>query len=86
MGIKVGINGFGRIDRLAIRAGMQQGGFEFMGINDHKAPKQLAYLFKYDTVFGRYRGTVEYSFVIRTDCFFDFGIFNVVNFDVQKSF
>ena len=61
MGIKVGINGFGRIGRLAIRAGMQQGGFEFMGINDHKAPKQLAYLFKYDTVFGRYQGTVDYT-------------------------
>lgn len=61
MNIKVGINGFGRIGRLAIRAGMEQGGIDFVAINDHKAPKQLAYLLKYDSVFGRFPGTVEFT-------------------------
>ncbi len=61
MGINVGINGFGRIGRLAIRAGKELGGFHFKAINDHKQPKQLAYLFKYDTVFGRYPGEVTYT-------------------------
>ncbi len=61
MGINVGINGFGRIGRLAIRAGKELGGFTFRAINDHKQPKQLAYLFKYDTVFGRYPGEVTYT-------------------------
>lgn len=61
MSIQVGINGFGRIGRLAIRAGKQLGGFTFKAINDHKAPKQLAYLFKYDSVFGPYPGDVSYT-------------------------
>ena len=61
MSINVGINGFGRIGRLAIRAGKELGGFTFKAINDHKQPKQLAYLFKYDTVFGRYPGEVTYT-------------------------
>ena len=61
MSINVGINGFGRIGRLAIRAGKELGGFSFKAINDHKQPKQLAYLFKYDTVFGRYPGKVTYT-------------------------
>ncbi|MBR4702305.1 MAG: type I glyceraldehyde-3-phosphate dehydrogenase [Oscillospiraceae bacterium] len=61
MSINVGINGFGRIGRLAIRAGKELGGFSFKAINDHKQPKQLAYLFKYDTVFGRYPGEVTYT-------------------------
>ena len=61
MNISVGINGFGRIGRLAIRAGLQQGGFRFAAINDHKAPKQLAYLFQYDSVFGRFPGEVKYT-------------------------
>jgi len=61
MSINVGINGFGRIGRLAIRAGRELGGFTFKAINDHKPPKQLAYLFKYDSVFGRYPGEVSYT-------------------------
>ena len=61
MNVSVGINGFGRIGRLAIRAGLQQGGFRFAAINDHKAPKQLAYLFQYDSVFGRFPGEVKYT-------------------------
>lgn len=61
MGIKVGINGFGRIGRLALRAGIKAENFDFVAVNDHKAPKQLAYLFKYDSVHGKYDGTVEYT-------------------------
>ena len=61
MSISVGINGFGRIGRLAIREGRELGVFAFKAINDHKQPKQLAYLFKYDTVFGRYPGEVSYT-------------------------
>ena len=61
MNVRVGINGFGRIGRLAIRAGIQQGGIDFAAINDHKAPKQLAYLFQYDSVFGKYPGEVSYT-------------------------
>ena len=61
MNVKVGINGFGRIGRLAVRAGLELGGYTFMGINDHKGPKQLAYLFQYDSVFGRFPGTVNYT-------------------------
>ncbi len=61
MSIKVGINGFGRIGRIALRAGLQMEGFEFAAINDHKAPKQLAYLYKFDSVHGKYEGTVDYT-------------------------
>ena len=61
MSINVGIKGFGRIGRLAVRAGKQLGGYSFKAINDHKKPKQLAYLFKYDSVFGRYPGEVSYT-------------------------
>ena len=61
MNVNVGINGFGRIGRLAIRAGMQLGGFSFAAINDHKSPDLLAYLFKYDSVFGRYPGEVSHD-------------------------
>lgn len=61
MSIRVGINGFGRIGRVALRAGLKMEGFEFVAINDHKAPKQLAYLYKFDSVHGKYEGTVDYT-------------------------
>ena len=61
MGIKVGINGFGRIGRLALRAGLKMGSLDFVAVNDHKPPKQLAYLFKFDSVHGKYGGTVDYT-------------------------
>ncbi len=51
----------GRIGRVALRAGMKMENFEFAAINDHKAPKQLAYLYKYDSVHGKYDGTVDYT-------------------------
>jgi len=59
MAIKVGINGFGRIGRLVFRAGIEQGNVEFVGINDLFPAESLAYLLKYDSVHGRFAGTVE---------------------------
>jgi glyceraldehyde 3-phosphate dehydrogenase len=58
MAIRIGINGFGRIGRLVVRAGLKDGNFEFVGVNDLVPPDNLAYLFKYDTVHGRYAGNV----------------------------
>jgi len=57
--LKVGINGFGRIGRLVIRAGLKNPDVEFVGINDLVPPDNLAYLFKYDSTHGVYPGTVE---------------------------
>lgn len=59
MGIRVGINGFGRIGRMVFRAMMDRGGYEVMAINDLTDSATLAYLLKYDSVHGRYNGTVE---------------------------
>ena len=59
MTIRVGINGFGRIGRLVVRAGLKQKGIEFVGINDLVPPDNLAYLYKYDTVHGRADGQVS---------------------------
>ncbi|QDU71300.1 type I glyceraldehyde-3-phosphate dehydrogenase [Mucisphaera calidilacus] len=59
MSIKVGINGFGRIGRLVFRAGLEQGNVEFVGINDLFPPASLAYLLKYDSIHGKFPGTVE---------------------------
>lgn len=57
--IKVGINGFGRIGRLAFRAGIDNSNIEFVGINDLVAPDNLAYLLKYDSTHGKFKGTIE---------------------------
>ncbi len=57
--LKVGINGFGRIGRLVFRAGMSNPHVEFVGINDLVPPDNLAYLLKYDSTHGTYKGTVE---------------------------
>jgi glyceraldehyde 3-phosphate dehydrogenase len=59
MALKVGINGFGRIGRLVFRAGVAQGNVEFVGINDLVPPDNLAYLLKYDSTHGKFKGTVE---------------------------
>lgn len=61
MGIKVGINGFGRIGRQVLRASKMRGdsGIDFVGINDLTDTQTLAHLFKYDSVHGTYPGTVE---------------------------
>jgi glyceraldehyde 3-phosphate dehydrogenase len=54
MAIKVGINGFGRIGRLVYRAGIEQGGFEFLAVNDLVPADNLAYLLKYDSMHRRF--------------------------------
>ena len=60
MAIKVGINGFGRIGKLVFRALMTRGDeFEVVQINDLSDAATLAYLLKYDSVHGRYKGEVK---------------------------
>lgn len=59
MPIKVGINGFGRIGRHILRIGLDRKGIDFVGINDITDAKTLAHLFKYDSIFGSYRGSVK---------------------------
>ncbi len=59
MAMKVGINGFGRIGRAAFRIIQEVPELEIGAINDLVATDNLAYLLKYDTVYGRYPGTVE---------------------------
>ena len=58
MSIKIGINGFGRIGRMVLRSAMKQEDVTIVGINDLLAVDHLAYLLKYDSVHGRYDGTV----------------------------
>ncbi|MBW4617757.1 MAG: type I glyceraldehyde-3-phosphate dehydrogenase [Cyanosarcina radialis HA8281-LM2] len=57
--LKVGINGFGRIGRLVLRAGIDRPDIEFVGINDLVPPDNLAYLFKYDSTHGSFKGEVD---------------------------
>jgi len=57
--IKVGINGFGRIGRLVFRAAMTRDDIEIVGINDLIDVDYMVYMLKYDTVHGRFNGTVE---------------------------
>jgi glyceraldehyde 3-phosphate dehydrogenase len=57
--IKVAVNGFGRIGRLVFRAGIDNPNFEFLCINDLVPPDNIAYLLKYDSTHGRFKGTVE---------------------------
>ena len=60
MAVKVAINGFGRIGRLAFRQMFGAEGYEIVAINDLTSPEMLAHLLKYDTAQGRYDGhTVE---------------------------
>ena len=59
MAINVGINGFGRIGRLVLRAGIKNPALNFVAVNDLTDAKTLAHLFKYDSTFGQYPGTVE---------------------------
>ena len=62
MSIRLAINGFGRIGRLAFRKVWADDSFEVVAINDLTKPEMLAYLLKYDTVQGGYhRHTVEYD-------------------------
>ena len=57
--IKVGINGFGRIGRLVFRAAMGRNDIEIVGINDLIDVEYMAYMLRYDTMHGRFNGTIE---------------------------
>lgn len=59
--LKVGINGFGRIGRMVFRAAAQRDDIEIVAINDLLELDHLAYLLKYDSVHGNFKGTVEVS-------------------------
>ena len=57
--VKIGINGFGRIGRLALRIAAKSDNVEVVGINDLLDVDHLAYMFKYDSVHGKYNGNVS---------------------------
>jgi glyceraldehyde 3-phosphate dehydrogenase len=59
MAINVGVNGFGRIGRLVVRAGIKNPNINFVAVNDLTDAKTLAHLFKYDSTFGIFPGKVE---------------------------
>lgn len=59
MSTKIGINGFGRIGRIAFRIAMENKDVEVVGVNDLLDVEHLAYLLKYDSVHGKFNGTVE---------------------------
>ena len=60
MAIKVGINGFGRIGRMVFRAAVKDfADIEIVGINDLLEPNYLAYMLKYDSVHGRFKGEIS---------------------------
>ena len=60
MTIKIGINGFGRIGRMVLRAAVQNfQDVEIVGINDLLEPEYLAYMLKFDSVHGRFKGEVS---------------------------
>jgi glyceraldehyde 3-phosphate dehydrogenase len=56
---KIGINGFGRIGRIALRIAMNNPNVKIVGVNDLLDVEHLAYLLKYDSVHGRFDGTIE---------------------------
>ena len=58
MAVKVAINGFGRIGRLAFRQMFGAKGYQVVAINDLTSPKMLAHLLKYDTAQGSYLGKI----------------------------
>ena len=70
MSVKVGINGFGRIGRLALRVMSENPEYDVVAINDLTDAKTLAHLFKYDSAQGRFQGTIdvtEEGFVVNGD-------------------
>jgi glyceraldehyde 3-phosphate dehydrogenase len=56
--MKIGINGFGRIGRLAFRAAIDRPDIEVVGINDLVEPDYMAYMLKYDSTHGQFKGTI----------------------------
>jgi len=61
MGVKVAINGFGRIGRNVLRAAVNDKEIDFVAINDVTDTKTLAHLLKYDSIYGRFDGSVEHG-------------------------
>ena len=59
MALRVAINGFGRIGRMVFRSALQEQGIEIVAINDLTSAATLAHLLKYDSIHGRFDGTVE---------------------------
>ena len=59
MAIRVGINGFGRIGRFVMRLALERNDIEVVGINDLIDVDYMAYMLKYDSTHGRFKGTVE---------------------------
>src|SRR5437016_6643990 len=59
MPTKVGINGFGRIGRNVVRAGINNPNVEFVAANDLTDTKTLAHLLKYDSILGPFKGEVK---------------------------
>ncbi|MFR9565928.1 MAG: glyceraldehyde 3-phosphate dehydrogenase NAD-binding domain-containing protein, partial [Rikenellaceae bacterium] len=59
--IKIGINGFGRIGRLVFRAACTNPNVEVVGINDLISVEYMAYMLKYDSVHGKFNGTVDFN-------------------------
>ncbi len=59
MTIKIGINGFGRIGRFVFRAACERSDIEVVGINDLLDADYMAYMLKYDSTHGQFKGTVE---------------------------
>ena len=57
--IKIGINGFDRIGRLVFRAAMAKDNLEIVGINDLISVDYMAYMLRYDTMHGQFKGTIE---------------------------
>src|SRR3989344_9028658 len=57
--VKVAINGFGRIGRMVFKAGLNDKDIEFVGLNDLTDTATLAQLLRYDSVHGRFPGTIE---------------------------
>src|SRR5258708_2189696 len=61
MAVKVGINGFGRIGRNVVRAGLHRNDVEFVAVNDLTDTKTLAHLLKYDSVLGNLHHTISHT-------------------------
>jgi glyceraldehyde 3-phosphate dehydrogenase len=59
--MRIALNGLGRIGRLLLRRLIHQPGVEIVAINDLMAPENLAYLFRYDSIYGTFPGEVSYS-------------------------
>lgn len=61
MPVKVGINGFGRIGRNILRASLKNNEIEIRAVNDLSSPGNLAHLLKYDSLYGKFPGEIQYT-------------------------